>query len=114
MNTRRVGQIGEDIAAQYLKKHGYKILERNFSTRHGEIDIIAKHGTYFVFVEVKRRFSTEYGLPREAVTPSKQQTIARCATYWLAKNKLCGAPVRFDVVEILNDEITLLQDAFRC
>ncbi len=115
------------MAARYLKKHGYKILQRNFTAPHGEIDIIAKDGNYFVFVEVKRRLSTYFGLPREAVTAAKQQTIAFCAKFWLTQNKLYGVPTRFDVVEILEDgssrstrktlkkkaEITLIKDAFR-
>ena len=113
MNTRNVGSIGENIAAAYLAKHGYVILERNFSTRNGEIDIIAKQGEYYVFVEVKRRKSDKFGLPREAVTPYKQQTIVSCARYWLYKNHLYGAPVRFDVVEVMDKEVSLLVDAFR-
>lgn len=113
MNNKEIGKTGEDMAARYLQKHGYKILERNFLTRHGEIDIIAQDGDYIVFVEVKRRFSTAFGLPREAVTASKQRTIVFCATYWLGKHRLTGKPARFDVVEILNDEITLIKDAFR-
>ena len=113
MNTRKKGNIGEDIATMYLAKQGYVILERNFRAKHGEIDIIAKHGPYFVFIEVKRRLSEKFGLPREAVTYAKQKTIAQCAKIWLVKNKLYGAPARFDVVEVLNDEVTLIQDAFR-
>ncbi len=113
MNTREIGLSGEEMAARYLSRHRYKILERNFSTQHGEVDIIAKNGKYYVFVEVKRRKSEKYGAPREAVTLQKQQTIAYCAKFWLSKNKLIGAPVRFDVVDILNDEITLIKDAFR-
>ena len=113
MNTRSVGNVGEDIAAKFLAKQGYVILERNFTTRHGEVDIIAKHREYFVFVEVKRRKTDKFGMPREAVTPYKQQTIATCAKYWLAKNKLYGAPVRFDVVEVMDTEPNLIVDAFR-
>lgn len=113
MNNREKGQTGEQMATKYLQKLGYKILQRNFVAPHGEIDIIAKDGDYIVFVEVKRRKSTAYGLPREAVTPQKQRTIALCAKLWLAQNKLYGSPTRFDVVGILNDEITHLKDAFR-
>lgn len=113
MNTRAVGILGEDMAAKYLKKQGYKIVERNFSSQLGEIDIVAKDGRYVVFVEVKRRKSDKFGLPREAVTEHKQQTIVRCASLWLAKHKLSGALVRFDVVEIFQDRVTLLKDAFR-
>lgn len=113
MNTRSVGSIGENIAVKYLEKRGYVILQRNFVARHGEIDIIAKDGEYIVFVEVKRRKTDKFGMPREAVTPYKQQTIAMCAKFWLTKNKLYGAPARFDVVEVQDKEVTLLVDAFR-
>lgn len=113
MNTTKIGVVGENIAAKYLAKHGYVILQRNFSSRFGEIDIIAKHGEFFVFVEVKRRKTDKFGLPREAVTPYKQQTIATCAKYWLSQNKLYGAPVRFDVVEVQDKDVVLIADAFR-
>ena len=113
MNTRRIGNTGEDIATLYLAKHGYVILERNFRTKHGEVDVIAKHEGYFVFIEVKRRSSDKFGLPREAVDYRKQQTIVQCAKIWLVKNRLYGAPVRFDVVEILKDEVFVIVDAFR-
>lgn len=113
MNKRQVGLTGEQMAAKYLQKQGYKILQRNFVAPHGEIDIVAQDGNFVVFVEVKRRKTQEFGLPREAVTLHKQQTIVQCAKVWLAKNKLYGTSVRFDVVDILNDEITLLKDAFR-
>ena len=88
MNTRRRGNIGEDIATMYLCKHGYVILERNYRTKHGELDVIAKHDGYFVFIEVKRRANTRFGLPREAVNYRKQQTIVQCAKLWLVKNRL--------------------------
>lgn len=113
MNTREIGLTGEDAAVRYLKKHKYKILERNFRTAHGEVDIIAKQKKFYVFVEVKRRSGTQFGLPREAVTPRKQQTIVQCAKVWLVQKRLMGVPVRFDVVEILDDEISVLQDAYR-
>lgn len=113
MNTRKIGVTGEDMAVRYLKKHGYKIIERNFAAPHGEIDVVAKDGDYVAFIEVKRRLSVKFGFPREAVTSQKQQTIALCAKYWLVKNKLYGVPVRFDVVDILDTDITLIKDAFR-
>ena len=83
MNTRSVGNKGEDIAAAYLKKHGYTIVERNYNCRFGEIDIIAKQNSYIVFVEVKARSSTAFGMPREAVDWRKQQTIVQCSKLWL-------------------------------
>ncbi len=113
MNTRSVGNRGEDIAVKYLKKNGYKILQRNYVAPHGEIDIIAKDGVYTVFLEVKRRTSFSFGLPREAVTPEKQQTIAMCAKLYLAQKKMYGTPVRFDVVEVYDENVHVIKDAFR-
>ena len=113
MNTHIKGVKGEDLAFEYLLKKKYKILERNFRCHFGEIDIVAMDGKSYVFVEVKSRKNDRFGLPREAVTVYKQQTIVKCATYWLAINSLTGYPVRFDVVEILDGKVTLLKDAFR-
>ena len=74
MNKRIVGLKGEDIAAKYLEKHKYKVIERNFACRFGEIDIIAQDGKFIVFIEVKRRKSLKFGRPCEAVDLKKQQT----------------------------------------
>jgi putative endonuclease len=110
--NRAKGRIGEDIAVKYLKKHKYQIVERNYSNKLGEIDIIALDGDYLVFVEVKMRETTQFGMPREAVTIYKQRHIIRAAQLYLYQNKLSGVPVRFDIVEILAGEVTLLKDAF--
>lgn len=113
MNTREVGRIGENEATEYLVKKGYKILSRNFNCHFGEIDLIAFDGTFVVFVEVKVRNDNRFGLPRESVNWHKQQTIVRCARYWLFKNHKTGMPVRFDVVELLSGRINHIEDAFR-
>lgn len=113
MNKRFVGKTGEDIASTYLQENGYTVICRNFSCHLGEIDIVAKQGGYVVFVEVKNRSTTAFGLPRQAVDWRKQQKIVGVAKFWLVSNKLFGSPVRFDVVEILDGKVTILQDAFR-
>ncbi len=113
MNTRKIGTAGETLAEKYLKKQGYKILQKNFVAPHGEIDIVAKDGDYIVFVEVKRRKSTAFGLPCEAVDARKQRTIVQCAKFYLSKNNLYGVKVRFDVVGILQEDFSLIKDAFR-
>ncbi len=95
-----IGSIGEDIATKFLKKNKYKIIENNFKCKLGEIDIIAKDGDYLVFVEVKTRKSTKYGMPSEAVNYYKQQKIIQVAKYYLM-NKSLDANVRFDVIEII-------------
>ena len=112
-NNRIIGKKYEDVASDYLSCRGYEILERNYSSRSGEIDIIARDGDYIVFVEVKARKDEKFGTPREAVNWHKQQTIVKCAKSWLFRNKRTGVPVRFDVVEILDAEITHIVDAFR-
>ena len=112
MNTRTKGNLGEDLAVKYLKKHGYKIVERNYTCQFGELDIIAKHNGFYVFLEVKSRSSVNFGLPRYAVNIRKQQTIITCAKWWLARNNLMGSAVRFDVVEIVADEVNVIQNAF--
>ena len=113
MNTHSIGVAGEDLAVKYLSKYKYKILERNFRCKFGEIYIIAFNEGFITFVEVKSRSDEKFGLPREAVSPYKQQRIASAAQYWLYTNKLVGRSVRFDVVEILSGKVNVLKDAFR-
>ena len=101
-----IGKIGEDKATEYLKKNNYKIVERNFSCKIGEIDIIAKDrnvklNNELVFFEVKTRSNLNYGRPAEAVNYEKRKHIYRVAKYYILKNNLCNNPIRFDVIEIL-------------
>lgn|SRR5574344_1225459 len=112
MNTHILGVAGETTATQYLIDNGYKIIERNYKTYIGEVDIIAKIDDITVFVEVKDRETKRFGLPREAVTPYKQNKIRLVATQYLQKHRLIDSKVRFDVIEILGGEITHLKNAF--
>ena len=113
MNKREVGSSYEEIAAAYLLKEGYEILERNFRDRQGEIDLVARDGEYFVFVEVKYRKNSDRGFPQEAVTPKKQRTIRKTAIYYLFTHGLGQeTPCRFDVVAIMGEEIWLIKNAF--
>jgi putative endonuclease len=104
MDRRKAGRQGEDLAAGFLKRHGYRILGRNFFTRLGEIDIIARDKKGLVFVEVKMRNSKNYGYPSEAVTVTKSQHIQKAALYYLMKKKLGDIPYRFEVASILKRE----------
>ena len=90
---------GENFAAKYLKRHGYKILCRNFDVKFAEIDIIAKKDNIIAFIEVKQRKTTLFGLPREAVGPEKQKKIRKAASLFMVKFKPELQP-RFDVVEV--------------
>ena len=108
-----LGVQGEIVAAEYLKNKKYKILEKNFTTKIGEVDIIAQLKDIIVFVEVKQRGTKRYGLPREAVTPYKQNKIRLVASQYLLSKNMIDAKVRFDVVEILGDSITHIENAFQ-
>lgn len=113
MNQRSLGGSYEQMAADFLSKHGYQILERNFRCRTGEIDIIARDGDFLAFVEVKYRSSMNYGGPMAAVGLKKQHTISRTAAFYLlARHMRMDTPCRFDVVGILPDRIVLQKNAF--
>lgn len=113
------GAWGEDCAAAYLRRHGYRILARNYSCRFGEIDIIAADRHYVVFVEVKLRASDRFVRAGAYVTPAKQARIRTAASLWLAEHETELQP-RFDVIEIyapegegtIKPEIRHLEDAF--
>jgi len=95
-----IGKNGEDIAEKYLLENDYTIIERNFSCRQGEIDIIAKDKNEFVFIEVKTRTNKNYGEPADAVTYYKRRHIIKAVEYYLFLKKLENKFVRIDVLEI--------------
>ena len=100
------GKKGEDLACEYLKKNGYRIAERNFRCRMGEIDIVAVDREHICFTEVKARTRTDYGMPRDAVDCRKQQKLIRCAQLYLKLHPgyLAHLSPRMDIVEILYRE----------
>ena len=110
--NRIKGNIGEELATNFLKKQKYKILGRNYRNSIGEIDIIAKDKKVVVFVEVKARSSDEFGLPCEAVDYRKQQKIHSVASIFLKEKKLEDCEIRFDVIEVLDGEINHIKDCF--
>ncbi|MGN0319553.1 MAG: YraN family protein [Lachnospira sp.] len=113
VNKRALGTEKEFQAVKYLVDKGYTIVERNFRTRMGEIDIIAKKDEYLVFVEVKYRSTSRYGNASEAVGIRKQQTIRNVAGFYLTtRYKRTDIPCRFDVIAINADSITHIQNAF--
>ena len=112
-NKRMLGGRYEQIAAEYLRQNGYRIIEQNFFTRIGEIDIVAREKGYLCFVEVKYRTGYAYGYAAEAVNYAKQRTICRVATLYMKARRLPQTtPVRFDVVSIQGEEIRLFRNAF--
>ena len=102
MSTTIQGKYGEDLACEFLKEHGYKIIERNFRIRGGEIDIIAYDDNTLVYVEVKTRGSRQFGLPEEAVTYHKIRVMERAAKFWRANHRKLNLPEqeRIDVVSV--------------
>ena len=103
METKARGDFGEERAARYLRRKGYRILERNFRCRQGEIDIIARRGGVVAFVEVKLRKNPDFGEAREFVTVTKQRRVAAAAELWLSRTG-CELQPRFDVIEIYAPE----------
>lgn len=110
------GKKGENIAAAYLKKNGYRIRETNYRCALGEIDIIAREKDELVFVEVKTRSSVELGYPEQAVGINKQKKMSQVALWYLEEKNLTDTKARFDVVAITKsdsqEEIKLIKNAF--
>ncbi len=100
MSTKITGNYGEDLACEYLRKQGYKILERNYRIRGGEIDIVAMDGETLVFVEVKARWSHEYGLPAESVTAWKIKYLVKTAQFYVLKIGWGNKEYRLDFISI--------------
>ncbi|MEG1609178.1 MAG: YraN family protein [Clostridia bacterium] len=113
MNNRKVGIEGETLACEYLQNKGFEIVERNFSCKLGEIDIVAKKENLLAIVEVKTRENTKFGMPFEAVTSSKIKNIIAVTKYYLMCHKNVDMDIRFDVISILRGQIEHIEDAFR-
>lgn len=112
--SREIGKLYEEKAVSFLKSQGYEILERNFTTPLGELDIIAQHKNYLVFLEVKYRKSDFGGLPQEAVTRRKQRRLARAALIYLKSKGYQQPPnIRFDVLAVSGRELEIIPDAFK-
>lgn len=113
MSTHSLGSNAEYTAAEFLRREGYDILERNYRCRQGEIDLIAREGVYLVFIEVKYRKDRCSGSPEEAVDWRKQRRICRTAAHYMIKHQLYDiCPCRFDVVAVEGQHIRLYRDAF--
>jgi putative endonuclease len=113
---QKFGEKGESIAVRHLKKCGYKIIEKNYRTKLGEIDIIATEKDTLVFVEVKSRRSWQFGNPKGAVTPKKQRKISMVALHYLKAKKHSQIKARFDVVAVTScrekPQIEIIKNAF--
>ena len=97
---QQIGLLGERAAQKYLQLKGYVIIERNYHSRFGEIDIIAKQRERFVFIEVKARTSINYGLPEQAVNLRKQKKVFKTIQDYFWKRKIITENYRFDVIAV--------------
>lgn len=100
MNNIEKGKLGEEIASKYIISKGGKVIERNYRTKIGEVDLIAKLNGELVFVEVKSRSNINYGYPSESVNYKKKRKIINVAKYYILDNSLDNLSIRFDVIEI--------------
>jgi putative endonuclease len=107
-----LGRSGEDRAADWYESHGYQIVERNWRSRTGEIDLICALDDILVFCEVKARCSDRLGEPAEAVTPVKQLRLRRLASEYIYRHTCGGHQPRFDVVAVLGRSLTVIEGAF--
>jgi putative endonuclease len=106
------GQLAEDLACLYLRERGYQIVERNWRSAFGELDIVARDGDTLAIVEVKARSGSAFGGAEEALEPYKRRRIVTASRAYLACSQ-AELPVRFDVVAVHGNRLVLYQDAFR-
>ncbi|MGV3024713.1 YraN family protein [Clostridium thermobutyricum] len=117
--NKTIGDYGEDIACKFLISKGYRIIEKNFRNRFGEIDLICLKNNILTFTEVKTRYYSNYGLPKEAVNFNKRKNIIFLSKFFISKNNFNDFFIRFDVIEIflnINSDsykINFIKDAFR-
>ncbi|MBN1375943.1 MAG: YraN family protein [Dehalococcoidia bacterium] len=104
MNKQDLGVAGEKLACKALKKQGYRIIDQNYRCRHGEIDIIARHKEYLVFVEVRSKSSKSFGCPEESVTAQKKQILISAALDYLNSHENLPPDWRIDFVAVEFDE----------
>ena len=107
---KRIGRTGEQIAAEYLTQKGYQLLDQNYSTRYGEIDLIALDRDVVVFVEVKTRTSNTYGAPEDSITPTKIEKMQNTALIWLQAHPDVPDDWRMDVIAVFIDQNKNLLD----
>jgi len=112
MKSSQIGKLAEDKAIELLKKKGYRIIERNFRTKSGEIDIIAEDGKTIVFVEVRFRKHRSFGSPEETVNPKKIKKIVSTANRYISMKNLAGRDIRFDVIALDKEGIRHIINAF--
>jgi putative endonuclease len=110
--NRARGQWGENLAATHYKRHGCQIVDRNWRSATGELDLVLRDGDVYVFSEVKARRSDRYGPAAAAVGVAKQRRIRQLAIEWLRAHDLHGVDIRFDVVAITGTRLEVITSAF--
>lgn len=113
MSTRDVGLQAETLAAEHLEGRGYRILSRNYSSKSGELDLVAEHLGVLCFVEVRSRAHSRHGTPEETINRDKRRRIARAAQHYLTTQRREDAVCRFDVVVVEGEVVRVIEDAFR-
>ena len=112
LSKRARGRWGEDLAAAHYRRIGSEVVDRNWRSATGELDLVVKDGATYVFSEVKARRSDAFGPAAAAVTVAKQRRIRQLAVEWLRANDVVAASIRFDVVAITGSDLELITDAF--
>jgi len=112
LSNRARGQWGEDLAAAHYRRLGHLILDRNWRSSTGELDLVVLDGSTYVFSEVKARRTAEFGSPSAAVTVAKQRRIRQLAVEWLRAHDVSAETIRFDVVAITGNSLELIVNAF--
>ena len=109
--SKTLGTEGEDAAAEFLSANGYAILARNFRSREGELDIVAKKDRVLHFIEVKSRKNALHGEPAEFVTPEKIRKMVKTISYYTYSNRICDEPMQIDVIAITSGKIDFIENA---
>ena len=112
LSNRARGQWGEDLAVRHYLRSGYEVLDRNWRSPTGELDLVLFDGSTYVFSEVKARRTADFGPASAAVTIAKQRRIRQLAVEWLRAHDVHAHSIRFDVVAITGSELELITDAF--
>ncbi len=112
MQNKAIGYLYEQKAADFLIKSGYTVLERNYICPYGEIDLICENEEFIIFVEVKFRKSSKFGLPKEYVNNSKQTRIKNSSLYYISEKNITEKSFRYDVISFLKNDAEYIQNAF--
>ncbi|MGI5865710.1 MAG: YraN family protein [Myxococcales bacterium] len=113
---QRQGEAGESLAAEYFVERGYRVVERNFKSQLGEIDLVVEKGEQLVFVEVRARSYVSFGYPEETISRAKRRKLSLAALYYVVSRRLTERVIRFDVLAVIltrsGPRIEHIEDAF--